>query len=214
MWTKSGKFQLSGRDGGEDAHAPGFQIMSMTINTNTSDTAAWRRTPVCVRLTASSSAFGAGLPGRLELLRLRHAAHVLHARALPEDRRDHPQDDRRDDPAVPEVVVPDREREPDPEDDRPGGADADGDVADHDHRPQAERSLGRVRRCARPRRAPEEDDGRAVGRRRQHVEREDPVVEGHAAILRQSDRLQTVRASSSEIVDPSRSGSEEHPHRR
>ncbi len=44
---------------------------------------------------------------------------------------------------------------------------------------QAERALGRVGRANCHDEHPEEDDARAVRDRRQDVEREDPVVEGH-----------------------------------
>ncbi len=49
-----------GPDGGDhaDAHAPGFQIMSMTISTTTIEASVCMSRPVEVRLTASSSAFG------------------------------------------------------------------------------------------------------------------------------------------------------------
>src|SRR5512133_2713802 len=47
-----------GPDRGEDAHAPGFQIMSMMMSRTTAEVRAWKRTPLEVRLSASSSALG------------------------------------------------------------------------------------------------------------------------------------------------------------
>ena len=107
-----------GTDGGEQAHAPGFQIMSTRMSSVTRLATACSMRPRCVRLTARSSCARPGLAGCLELLGLLHARHVLGARACADSGRDRPEDDRGDDPPVPDVVSADGEREPDAEDDR------------------------------------------------------------------------------------------------
>ena len=107
-WTKSGKFQLVRRIAASTAHAPGFQIMSMRIR-STSD--GWRAVcstrPRCVRLSASSSALGPVWPAASSSLRLVHARPCTPRRCAARAPPRRPEHERRDDPAVPDVVAAD-----------------------------------------------------------------------------------------------------------
>ncbi len=140
-------------------------------------------TPRWVRLIASSSALGPVLSSRAQLLRLRHAGHVLDTRAAARLGREHPEDERGDDPRIPDVVSAEGEREPDAEDDRPGRSDPDAGVADLHDRPHAKRAVRRVGGSDGDDQDPEEDDGRDVRECAQDVEREDPVIEAHGPIV-------------------------------
>ena len=158
------KFQLSGRTAATTlVMRPGFQIMSMRIRSSENAREAMcRTTPRCVRLIARSSALGPVSSGRLELLGLLHARPCTRQPVQLPDRspRAH-EDDRGDDPAVPDVVSTDGEREPDPEDDRSSAADSRGCVTDLRRGRHADRPLRqyRYRRTADDH-DPEEDESR------------------------------------------------------
>ena len=111
-------------------------------------------------------------------------SHVRGAGALSEWRGDHPEHECGDDPAVPDVVAADRECEPEAEEDGSAHAEPDRNVPDPRHRLHAQRLLGGVRLPDRHDEHPEEDDAGDPRERAEHVEREHPVVEAHAPILR------------------------------
>ena len=116
-----------------------------------------------------------------QLLGLRHAGHELGAAAAAGLGGEHPENERGDDPRVPDVVSADGEREPDAEDDGAGGPDCDAGVPDLHDGSHAERAVRRVGGADGDDEDPEEDDRRDVRERTQDVEGEDPVVEAHAA---------------------------------
>jgi two-component sensor histidine kinase/putative methionine-R-sulfoxide reductase with GAF domain len=125
---------------------------------------------------------GALLPGRAQLLGLRHTRYVLGPGATACLGGEHPEDERGDDPRIPDVVSTDGEREPDAEDDRAARSDPDARVADLHDRPHADGAVGRVGLANGDDQDPEEDDSRDVRECAQDVQRKDPVVEAHATV--------------------------------
>jgi hypothetical protein len=109
--------------------------------------------------------------------------HVGDSGALPERAGDGPEDERRDDPAVPDRIAVDREREVDPDHDRPHRAEADRDIADLDDRLHAKRLLGRIHPAHGDDENPEKHESSHVGERAQNMDRQRPVDEAHAAII-------------------------------
>ena len=170
------------RAGSGEHHAPGFQIMSMRMRRPR----PWPRVeqePAAASASSSQRRGRARSPGRDELSAAREGAACTRGRSAAGLRRDRPQHDRRDHPAVPDLVRVEGDREPDAEDDR------------------SDRARRRPRRCrpaATPAEArdllgaarrvdvttttdPEEHDRADEREGAQQVEGEDPVVQLHAA---------------------------------
>ena len=163
-------------------HAPGFQTIRTRITTTSAVPATCSQKAREGPYTIGSSAL-VSTPDSCELRRLERCVAVERAALSAERACDEPEDERRDDPEIPEVVRLLREREPDAEDERPDGAD------DHHHRadPGDEHVGGHAsRRVGAPERDDHrrEDDLRAEHREGgEQVERKDPVVQAQAENL-------------------------------
>ena len=151
----------------------------MTISTIAAEARARSRSPVDVRFRAMSSLAWAGATGLDQLFRLQRRFPVLDERAKQRHRRDSPENDRPDHPAVPRVELRAQDRDPDPENDRAEETEDDRDRSDHRHPVETERLGGGVNRAHRDDDDPGHDKSANERCREQQVKGEDPVLKAH-----------------------------------
>ena len=157
--------------------------MSITISTIAADARTRSRRPVEARFDAVSSALGAVSPAAISARAVLDRLRVLDEGAPQRRRRDDPQDDRRDHPSVPDVKGVAQDREPDPEGDRADQPDDRRDGAHHRDSTESNRLARSMNREKGDNDDPRHDERAHERCCAQQVEREDPILEGHANLV-------------------------------
>ena len=157
--------------------------MSMTISTIAAEPRARSSEPGRGAVQGGELRARAGLAGGGEHSRFLDGLRVLGEGAQQRHRRDRPEHDRCDHPAVPELEVVAQDREPDPETDRADEADH-GRAGPDDRDPvEAQRRRRRIGRAERDDNDPGHHKRTHQRRRGQQMQRENPVLEAHRRSL-------------------------------
>ena len=153
--------------------------MSITISTIAAEARARSSRPVEVRFRAVSSALSSFWPEAASAF-ARCAGFSYSAKERTSaDRRDHPEDDRGDHPAVPDLEGVAQDRKPDPEANRTHEPEDGRGGSDNRDPVQAERQARSVGREQRDDDDPGHHERTHERRGAEQVKREDPVLEVH-----------------------------------